>query len=99
MSKKTVAFVPAKGTSERIQNKNLTIIDGEFLFKRKILQLLKCKEIDEVWIDSESQTVHALVNDLPVKHLYRDKALANNNTDGHAMFANQTKNTDADIVV
>ena len=99
MSKKTVAFVPAKGTSERIPNKNLTILDGEFLFKRKILQLLECKEIDEVWVDSESQEIHDLVNDLPVKHLYRDEALANNKTDGHAMFANQTKHTDADIVV
>ena len=99
MSKKTVVFVPAKGTSERIPNKNLTILDGEFLFKRKILQLLQCKEIDEVWIDSESQKIHDLVDDLPVKHLYRDEALANNKTDGHSMFANQTKHTDADIVV
>jgi regulator of RNase E activity RraA/molybdopterin-guanine dinucleotide biosynthesis protein A len=99
MSKKTVVFVPAKGTSKRIPNKNLTILDGEFLFKRKILQLLQCKEIDEVWIDSESQKIHDLVDDLPVKHLYRDEALANNKTDGHSMFANQTKHTDADIVV
>jgi regulator of RNase E activity RraA/CMP-N-acetylneuraminic acid synthetase len=96
---KTVIFVPAKGTSERIPNKNLTILDGEFLFKRKILQLLECKEVDEVWIDSESQTIHDLVSDLPVKHLYRDTELANNRTDGHAMFANECRHTDADIVV
>jgi regulator of RNase E activity RraA/CMP-N-acetylneuraminic acid synthetase len=96
---KTALFVPAKGNSERIANKNLTILDGEFLFKRKIIQMLECKEVDEVWIDSEDQRIHELVEDLPVKHLHRSMDLANNKTDGHAMFANQTKNTDADIVV
>ena len=99
MKNKTAVFVPAKGTSERIPNKNLTILDGEFLFKRKIIQLLECTEVDEVWIDSEDDKIHELVKDLPVKHLYRSKQLANNKTDGHTMFANETKHTDADIVV
>ena len=43
-----VAFVPAKGESSRIANKNTRILDGEYLFKRKILQLLECNEIDDV---------------------------------------------------
>jgi regulator of RNase E activity RraA/CMP-N-acetylneuraminic acid synthetase len=96
---KTVAFVPAKGTSQRIQNKNLQIFDGEYLFKRKLRQLLECEEIDEVWLDSESEEIHALASDLPIKHLRRDVALATNNTDGHSLFENETKFTDADIVV
>ena len=96
---KIAAFVPAKETSERIQNKNLQILDGEYLFKRKLRQLLECKEIDEVWLDSESATIHDLANDLPIKHHYRDPKLANNDTDGHAMFANESRQTDADIVV
>ena len=96
---KVVAFVPAKGTSERIKNKNMQILDGEYLFKRKLRQLLECKEIDEVWIDSESEEIHNLSSDLPVKHHYRDPSLANNKTDGHAMFANESTVTDASIVV
>lgn len=96
---KVVAFVPAKGTSERITNKNLQILDGEYLFKRKLRQLLECEEIDEVWIDSESKEIHKLSQDLPIKHHYRDPSLSNNQTDGHAMFANESKVTDADIVV
>lgn len=99
MHMKTVAFVPAKGTSKRISNKNLQILDGEHLFKRKLRQLVECTEIDEVWIDSESEEIHALASDLPVKHHHRDPALASNATDGHEMFHNETKITDADIVV
>jgi len=96
---KTVAFVPAKGSSERIQNKNLQILDGEYLFKRKLRQLLECEEIDEVWLDSESEEIHNLASDLPIQHHYRDPELATNATDGHGMFANESKVTEADIVV
>jgi regulator of RNase E activity RraA/CMP-N-acetylneuraminic acid synthetase len=96
---KVVAFVPAKGSSERIQNKNLQILDGEYLFKRKLRQLLECTEIDEVWLDSESEELHTLAQDLPIKHHYRDPNLANNATNGHQMFANESKITNADIVV
>ena len=96
---KVVAFVPAKGNSERIANKNTQILDGEYLFKRKLRQLLECKEIDEVWLDSESEEIHKLASDLPIKHHYRDPNLANNKTDGHAMFANESKITEADIVI
>lgn len=96
---KTVAVVPAKGSSERIKNKNLSILDGEYLFKRKLRQLLDCQEIDEVWIDSENETIHNLCNDLPIKHLYRDKNFASNETDGHSLFAYEADKIDFDILV
>ena len=97
---KVSAFVPAKGTSERVPNKNLRILDGEYLFKRKLLQLLNCETIDEVWLDTESQEIIDLVQDLPVKILHRNQGLASNATDGHALFANEAMSVpDADIVV
>ena len=97
---KVVAFVPAKGNSERIESKNTRVLDGEYLFKRKLRQLLECDEIDEVWLDSEDNYIHELANDLDIQHHYRDPALANNATDGHAMFANEARLVpNADIVV
>ena len=96
---KTAAFVPAKGSSERINKKNLIIIDGEYLFKRKLIQLLDCKEIDEVWLDSESDIIHGLASNLPIKHLRRSKKFATNKIDGHKLFSNESKYTNADIVV
>jgi regulator of RNase E activity RraA/CMP-N-acetylneuraminic acid synthetase len=87
MTGRVVAFVPAKGQSERIANKNLAILDGEHLFRRKLKQLLQCPLIDEVWLDTESDDLARLADDLPVRRLRRPAALASNATDGHEMFA------------
>lgn len=96
---KTVAFVPAKGHSERIKNKNLAIIDGEHLFRRKLLQLLECSEIDEVYLDTESDEIAALATDLPIKRLVRPKEFATNATDGHELFAYECSQVRADLYI
>lgn len=97
--KKIVAFVPAKGSSERIQNKNLSVLDGEYLFKRKLRQLLACELIDEVYLDTDSDEIARLASDLPVVRLNRPPALASNATDGHELFAWECAQVDADIYV
>lgn len=96
---KTVAFVPAKGNSERIQNKNLSVLDGEYLFKRKLRQLLDCKLIDEVYLDTDSDEIAELASDLPVKRLKRPSELASNATDGHELFAWECAQVNADVYV
>ena len=95
---KIVAFVPAKGTSERVADKNMRILDGEHLFKRKLRQLLDCPRIDEVCLDTESDALAELASDLPVSVLKRPAALASNATDGHEMFAwEAAQRPDADL--
>lgn len=97
---KICAFVPAKGSSDRLPNKNLRILDGEYLFKRKLRQLLESRRVTEVWLDTESDELISLARDLPVRVLRRDPALADNRTDGHALFANEARGVpDADVVV
>jgi regulator of RNase E activity RraA/CMP-N-acetylneuraminic acid synthetase len=97
---KIVAFVPAKGSSERISSKNTRIIDGEYLFKRKLRQALDCPEITEVCLDTESDALAALADDLPITRLVRPPALATNGTDGHEMFAWEcAQRRDADLWV
>ena len=96
---RTVAFVPAKGESSRIRNKNTVILDGEYLFKRKLIQLLACPEIDDVYLDTESDKIIELASDLPVKILKRNAKLASNSTDGHELFANECAKVDADIYI
>jgi regulator of RNase E activity RraA/CMP-N-acetylneuraminic acid synthetase len=94
-----VAFVPAKGESNRIRNKNTVILDGEYLFKRKLKQLLAVPEIDAVYLDTESDKIVELASDLPVKVLKRDPKLASNKTDGHELFANEAARVDADVYI
>lgn len=97
---KIVAFIPAKGESERVPGKNRAVLDGEHLFKRKLRQALDCPLIDEVCLDSEDEALAALANDLPVTWLKRPDELASNATDGHAMFAWEcSQRPEADIWV
>lgn len=96
---RVVAFVPAKGQSERIANKNTAILDGEHLFKRKLRQLLECDLIDDVYLDTESSDLIELASDLDIKVLQRDPGLASNSTDGHALFANECAQVEADLYI
>ena len=97
---KVYAFVPAKGTSERVENKNMRFLDGERLYIKALKTLLKCKEIDEVYLDTESEYMYSLADYLPIKFMKRNPELANNKTDGHQMFMNEIHSyPDADIYV
>ena len=97
---KVYAFVPAKGTSERIENKNKRFLDGDMLYVKALKTLLKCKEIDKVFLDTESEEMYEAVNYLPVTFMKRNINLANNKTDGHQMFLNEVNSyPDADIYV
>jgi len=96
---KTIAFVPAKGSSDRIHNKNLTVLDGEYLFKRKLRQLLECPLIDEVVLDTDSDEIAAYAADLPVRRLVRPAGMASNATDGHELFAWECAQVSADIYI
>lgn len=81
-----IAFVPAKGSSDRVPGKNVQVLDGDHLFRRKLRQALDCAAITEVCLDTESDALADLAADLPVTRLSRPAALATNATDGHAMF-------------
>ena len=95
---KVYAFVPAKGTSERVANKNMRFLNGERLYIRALKTLLKCNEIDKVFLDTENEEMYRLADYLPIEFMKRDRSLADNTTDGHALFMNEVnKYPDADI--
>lgn len=97
---KVYAFVPAKGTSERVENKNKRILAGERLYVKALKTLLQCKEIDKVFLDTESEEMYNLVDYLPIEFMKRNPELSNNKTDGHQMFLNEVNHyPDADIYV
>jgi regulator of RNase E activity RraA/CMP-N-acetylneuraminic acid synthetase len=97
---KIIAFIPAKGNSERVPGKNIAVLDGEYLFKRKLRQALDCTAISEVCLDTESDFLADLASDLPVTRLARPAYLASNATDGHEMFDWEcSQRPDADLWV
>lgn len=96
---KVVAFLPAKGTSERIPSKNRKLLNGKPLFFYTLKKLCECDFIDEVYLDSESDEILNYASYLSYIPLKRDVALATNQTDGHQMFYNEVKQVEADIYI
>jgi regulator of RNase E activity RraA/CMP-N-acetylneuraminic acid synthetase len=96
---KVVVFLPAKGTSSRIESKNMRLLDGKPLFLYTLEKIVECDFIDEVYLDSESDKIFKLASELSFKKMKRDPKLANNKTDGHTLFYNEAKKVDADIYI
>jgi regulator of RNase E activity RraA/CMP-N-acetylneuraminic acid synthetase len=96
---KVAAFLPAKGSSDRIENKNLRLLDGKPLFLHTLEKLTTCPFIDEVFLDTESDEMIELGRDTGASIMRRDPALASNQTDGNRLFVNEVNHTDADIVL
>lgn len=96
---KTVAFLPAKGSSNRIENKNIKLLDGKPLFLHSLEKLLSCDFIDEVFLDTESESLSSFASHIDFSLLKRDPALASNSTDGHLLFHNEAKHAKADIYI
>ena len=96
---KVVAIVPAKGTSDRVTNKNTRPFNGEPLFVYTVRKLLSCAFINEVYVDSECEAILAKAIEVGAKCLRRDPVLASNATDGNQLFLNEVKNIDADIYI
>jgi CMP-N-acetylneuraminic acid synthetase/regulator of RNase E activity RraA len=96
---KVVAFLPAKGTSSRIENKNIKLLDGKPLFLHTLEKLVTCHFIDDVYLDSESDEIFSLAENIGCHFMKRDPMLATNTTDGHLLFFNEAKHVDADIYV
>lgn len=94
-----VAFIPAKGSSTRVDNKNVRLLDGTPLVLHTLHKMLKCSLVNEVYLDTECTRIADLAKYLPVKILWRDAALATNATDGHELMVNQAAQVDADIYV
>lgn len=96
---KVVAFLPAKGSSERVENKNLKLLDGKPLFLHTLEKLVAFDFIDEVYLDTESNEIIDHAIETGCRILKRDPALASNKTDGNQLFYNEVKQVEADVYI
>lgn len=96
---KIIAFLPAKGSSSRIESKNLKLLDGKPLFLHTLEKLVASNLFDEVYLDTESPDVIEAASEVDCKLLKREVNLASNKTDGNKLFLNEVHSVDADIYV
>lgn len=78
---KTALIIPAKGKSERVENKNLYKIRGKSLIYRACEKALKCNNVSDVYLDTESDAIvqdcQSLINK-GLRVIKRPKELATN---------------------
>ena len=90
MSKNSViAFVHAKGNSKRVKNKNLKKLKNKPLIYYAITKALKCKLVDKVIIDSDSDKILKVGKSLGAIPIKRPKNLANNKVGGDELAVYQ----------
>ena len=96
---RTAIFLPAKGTSERIDSKNKKLLDGKPLFLHTLEKLAFSDIHADIYLDSECDEILDMASHIPCNKIKRDPSLATNKTDGNALFHNEVINCDADIIV
>ena len=96
---KVIAFLPVKGSSSRIENKNIKLLDGKPLFLHTLEKLLDCDFIHEVILDTDSEEIIKLAGNIDCTVFKRDPNFASNNTDGNRLFMNEIENFESDIYI
>ena len=97
---KVVAFVHAKGTSERLPGKNLRVLGDRPLICHAIANSLAAKTVDVVVIDSDSDEILCVGEKAGAVPLKRSAELATNKTSGDDLAGCQADNVPlAEIVV
>lgn len=97
---KVSAIIPVKSISSRVKCKNIKLLGNKPLFIHTLEKLLKIKEIDDVWIDTDENKIIEMAYDYGLtkfKYFIRDKKLADNKTDGNKLLENEINNIDSDI--
>lgn len=97
---KISAFIHAKGTSTRLENKNTRLLNGSPLICYAIKSALLAKKVDKTYIDSDSDEILEIGKELGAIPLKRPAVLANNTISGDDLMIWQAFNAaDSDIIV
>ena len=83
---KTSLVLPAKGTSERVKNKNLLSLNGKSLVRIACETMASCSEVDDLFLDTESTKIAAEAQGLPINIINRPKSMASNSTSGNDLI-------------
>ena len=91
MKEKIIVFLPAKGNSNRIKNKNLKLLDGKPLFLHTLEKLSDMSDVfDKIYIDTDSEQIIEFSKNIEnVSIMKRETKYANNKTDGNQLLLNE----------
>lgn len=80
MSKKIYAFIFARGGSKGLPNKNIKLLGGLPLIAHSIKLAKNMKEIDKLFVSTDSDEIASIAKDLKAEIINRPKHLATDNS-------------------
>ena len=89
--KKICAVIAARSGSIRVKNKNIRKFGKSSLLFRKIKQLKKIREIDEIYVNSNSYKILRIAKKYGAKTILRDRKYATNSISMNKVYANVVK--------
>lgn len=95
---KTVAFVPIRLNSQRVEGKNLRRLGGKPLLRHILDTLQQCERIDEIHVYCSDETIKPLLPER-VRFLRRSEALDRDTTLGREIYDAFTAEVEADLYV
>ncbi|MDE6508297.1 MAG: acylneuraminate cytidylyltransferase family protein [Alistipes sp.] len=93
---KTVAFVPIRLNSQRVESKNLRQLGSEPLMCHILKTLLRTDGVDEVYVYCSNEGIRPLLPE-GVKFLHRNEELDRDTTLGREIYDAFTTEVDADL--
>ncbi|MDE5695760.1 MAG: NTP transferase domain-containing protein, partial [Alistipes sp.] len=93
---KTVAFVPIRLNSQRVESKNLRQLGSEPLMCHILKTLLRTDGVDEIYVYCSDEDIRPLLPE-GVKFLRRNEELDRNTTLGREIYDAFTTEVDADL--
>lgn len=100
----TVSIILARGGSKGIPKKNIINFCGKPLISWTIEQCLAVREIDSVYVSSDSEEILALSKEFGAKQIYRPKEISNDTATSEAAWLHAIDNIEStsgkiDVVV
>ncbi len=83
---KTACFIPIKENSERIQGKNLKILNGKELYKYIIEHAIESNVFDDIFVDTNSKSIMDFCRSKEVRIIERLEELSKNTANGNDLL-------------
>ena len=88
---KISAVIAARANSRRVKNKNIRPFAGSSLLERKLLQLKGIKEIDAIYVNSDSNKILKIAKKYNVNTIKRDRKYALSSSKINDVYVNVVK--------
>lgn len=96
---KVKALVAVRAGSQRVKNKNIRPFAGSSLLEIKLNQLLRCKSLDGVIVNSESEEMLKIAAGMGCETVKRNDYFASNSVSMSEVYKNMAENCNCDIIV